>query len=86
MPFGLMNPRENFERAMDIAFVEEKDRFVVMYLVDITVFSKSDQDLLKHLKQVFQKCRKFGIFLSPKKLNFAMEEGKLMESKLIQAE
>jgi hypothetical protein len=30
------------------------------------------------LKQVFEKCRKFGISLYPKKSNFAVEEGKLM--------
>jgi hypothetical protein len=27
---------------MDIAFPEEKDKFVVIYLDDITVFSRSD--------------------------------------------
>jgi hypothetical protein len=30
------------------------------------------------LKQVFQKCRRFGISLNPKKSNFAMQEGKLL--------
>ena len=39
IPFGLMNAGENFQRPMDIAFVGEKDRFVVIYLDDITVFS-----------------------------------------------
>jgi hypothetical protein len=41
MPFGLMNARETFQRAMDIAFIGEKDKFVVIYLDEITVFSKS---------------------------------------------
>jgi hypothetical protein len=27
---------------------------------------------------VFQKCRKFGISLNPKKYNFGMEEGRLL--------
>ena len=40
MPFGLMNAGATFQRAMDIAFVGEKDKFVVIYLDDITVFSK----------------------------------------------
>ena len=38
MPFGLMNARATFQRAMDIAFSEEKDKFVVIYLDDITVY------------------------------------------------
>ena len=78
MPFGLMNSEATFQREMDIAFSEERDKFVVIYLDDITVFSKSDLDHLQHLKKVFLKCRKFGISLNPKKSHFAMEEGKLL--------
>jgi hypothetical protein len=32
MPFGLMNTGETFQRAMDIAFIGEKDKFVIIYL------------------------------------------------------
>ena len=39
MPFGLMNVGATFQRAMDIAFVGERDKFVVIYLDDIAVFS-----------------------------------------------
>lgn len=38
MPFGLMNVGATFQRAMNIAFVGEKDKFVLIYLDDITVF------------------------------------------------
>jgi hypothetical protein len=33
-----MNPGTSFQREMDIAFVGEKDKFVLIYLDDITVF------------------------------------------------
>ena len=55
MPFGLMNAGTTFQRAMDIAFVGEKDKFVVIYLDDITVFSQSDDEHLKHLRHTFLK-------------------------------
>jgi hypothetical protein len=42
MPFGLMNAGATFQRAMDIAFVGERDKFVVIYLDNLIVFSKSD--------------------------------------------
>ncbi len=61
---------------MDIAFIGEKDKFVVIYLNDIIVFSKFDSEHLIHLKLVFLKCRKFGISLNPKKSLFAPEQGK----------
>ena len=73
-----MNAGTTFHRAMDIAFLKEKDKFVVIYLDDITVYSKNDQNHLEHLRRVFQKCRKLAIFLNPKKSNFGMKEGKLL--------
>jgi hypothetical protein len=78
MPFGLMNAGATFQRAMDIAFVGEKDRFVLIYLDDITVFSYSHEDHLQHLRKTFLKCRKYGISLNPKKSHFALREGKLL--------
>jgi ribonuclease HI len=78
MPFGLMNAGATFQRAMDIAFVGEKDKFVVIYLDDLTVFSNSDTKHLVHLRQTFDKCRKFGLSLNPKKSHFSMQEGKLL--------
>jgi hypothetical protein len=64
---------------MDIAFIGEKDKFVVIYLDDITVFSKTDKDHRCHLKKVFWKCWRYGLSLNPKKLLFSMQEGKLLD-------
>jgi hypothetical protein len=63
---------------MDIAFIRENDKFVVIYLYDITMFSKSDKERYHHLNKVFPKCRKFGLSLNPKKSVFAMKKGKLL--------
>jgi hypothetical protein len=40
MPFGLMNVGATFQREMDIYFVDELGRFIVIYLDDIIVFQK----------------------------------------------
>jgi hypothetical protein len=74
MTFGLMNAGAMFQRAMDIAFIGEKDKFVFIYLDDITVFSKHDKEHCCHLRKVFLKCRSFGLSLNPKK-NFVLHEG-----------
>ena len=50
MPFGLMNAGESFLRAMDIAFSKEIHEFLVIYLDDITVFSKTNNENLDHLR------------------------------------
>ena len=63
---------------MDIAFAKEIHDFLVVYLDDLTPFSKYDQEHLKHLRQVFLTYRKYGISLNPKKSLFGLEEGKLL--------
>lgn len=63
---------------MDIDFVDGKDRFFVIYLDDIQIFSKFIEDHMQHLKIVFEKCRKYGISLNPNKSLFGLEEGKLL--------
>ena len=63
---------------MDIAFAKEIHDFLVVYLDDLTPFSKSDQERLKHLRKIFMTCRKYGISLNPKKSMFGLEEGKLL--------
>ena len=78
MPFGLMNVGATFQRAMDITFAEEKEKFVVIYMDDITVYSKWAKDHIRHLEKVFIKCRRYGISLNPRNSNFALEEGKLL--------
>jgi hypothetical protein len=74
----LMNAGATFQRSMDIAFIGEKEQFVVIYLDDITGFSGSDKEHCYHLRKVFSKCRRFGISLNPKKSLFSMMEGKLL--------
>eukprot|EP00253_Pinus_taeda_P030496 PITA_30496 len=78
MPFGLKNVGATFQRAMDIAFAKEMHDFLVVYLDDLTPFSKFDEENLKHLRQIFMTCRKYDISLNPKKSLFSLEEGKLL--------
>jgi hypothetical protein len=76
--FGLMNAGATFQRSMDIDFIGERDKFMVIYLDDITVFSRSDKEHCEHLRRVFLKCRKFGLSLNPQNSLFSMKEGKLL--------
>lgn len=78
IPFGLKNAGATFQRAMDIAFPKEIHDFLVIYLDDLTPFSKFNQENLKYMRQVFLTCGKYGISLNPKKSLFGLEEGKLL--------
>ena len=50
----------------------------MIYLDDITVLPKYDNQHLDHLRQAFIKCKKYGISLNPKKSLFGLEERNLL--------
>ena len=56
MRFGIINAGAMFQRERNISFVGEKYRFIIINLEDMTIFSKYDQDHLKHLRKTFIKC------------------------------
>eukprot|EP00253_Pinus_taeda_P003411 PITA_03411 len=58
MPFGLINAGATFQREMDIAFKGLINKIVVVYLDDITVFSKKRSNHLHDLNQIFERCRR----------------------------
>lgn len=84
MPFGLINSEATFQRAMDIAFVGGQEKFMVVYLDDITIFSKTKKEHILHLELTFEKCRRYGLSLNPKKSQFALSEGKLLGHVVLQ--
>jgi hypothetical protein len=79
MPFGLMNVGATLQRAMDISFIGEKDKFVLIYLDDIIVFLRSHELHLQHLKRTFLKCRRYGISLNPKNQISHLRKGNYLD-------
>lgn len=78
MPFGLINVGATFQRDMDIAFRGLMNECVVVYLDDVTIYSKNIFDHVRHLRHIFERYRKYGLSLSPKKIIFRIIEGKLL--------
>ena len=78
MPFGLLNAGATFQRAMDFAFHELMGKIIEIYQDDWTVFSKERSDHICHLRQAFERCRKYGISLNPAKSILGVDEGKLL--------
>ena len=50
----------------------------MVYLDDVTIFSKKREEHAFHLKQIFERRQKYGISLNPKKCVFEATEGKLL--------
>jgi hypothetical protein len=78
MPFALINAGATFQRAMDMDFRGLINKCVVVYLDDVIVYSKNREEHIQHLTQIFERSRKYGILLNPKKTIFNVEEGNLL--------
>lgn len=78
MTFRVINAGATFQHAMDITFCGLLGISVVVYLDDITVFSKKREEHILHLRQIFDRCHRYGISLNPKKSIFCATEGKLL--------
>ncbi|GBG71673.1 hypothetical protein CBR_g9087 [Chara braunii] len=71
MPFGLTNAPTTFQRFMNDLFRSWLDRFVVVYLDDILVFSRTLQEHEGRLRQVLEKLREANFKISAKKCEWA---------------
>jgi hypothetical protein len=54
MPFGLINTGATFQMEMDIDFKGLISQSVVIYLDDVTIYSKKREDHPRHIKQIFE--------------------------------
>ena len=62
MPFGLCNAPATFQRLMNKVFAAEINNFVLVYLDDILVFSRSIEEHWSHLRQALQRLRESKIY------------------------
>lgn len=74
MPFGLTNAPATFCTLMNKLFHPYLDRFVVVYLDDIVVYSNTLEEHKEHLRIVFQVLRDNQLFVKREKCSFAKEE------------
>ncbi|GBG91629.1 hypothetical protein CBR_g52663 [Chara braunii] len=71
MPFGLTNAPTTFQRCMNDLFRPWLDKFVVVYLDDILVFSRTLEEHRGHLRQVLEKLREVNFKINAKKCDWA---------------
>ena len=74
MPFGLCNAPATFQRLLQTVLAGLEGKFCFVYIDDILVCSKSFEEHLQHLQQIFEWLRKAGLTLKPKKLSFLQSQ------------
>ena len=74
MPFGLTNAPTAFMDLMNRVFRPYLDQFVVVFIDDILVYSKDEQEHEQHLKIVLQTLREKKLFAKLSKCDFWLKE------------
>jgi hypothetical protein len=74
MSFGLTNAPTYFMNLMNKVFMEYLDRFVVVFIDDIHIYSQSDSDHGEHLRLVLQKLRDNQLYAKFSKCEFWIGE------------
>ncbi|CAF3434864.1 unnamed protein product [Rotaria socialis] len=74
LPFGLTNAPPTFMRLMNSIFHKYLDKFVIIYLDDILIYSKNENDHLNHIKLVLQLLRENQLYVNGTKCQFNVDQ------------
>jgi hypothetical protein len=74
MSFGLTNSPAHFMYLMNSVFMPELGKFVVVFIDDILVYSKSTEDHEQHLRVVLQRLRDHQLYAKFSKCEFWISE------------
>ena len=79
MPFGLANAPAAFMDLMHRVFREYLDRFVIVFIDDILIYSPSVEDHEVHLRLVLQLLREHQLYGKLSKCDFWLSEVNFLE-------
>ena len=78
MPFGLVNAPSTFQKVMNHVFKEFIDKFMNVYIDDVVCYSKTFNEHLFHLEEIFKQLDKYNLKLHIEKSKFICEEVKFL--------
>jgi hypothetical protein len=70
MSFGLTNALAFFMNLMNIVFMDYLDKFVVVFIDHILIYSQSEEEHVDHLKMVLQRLREHQLYAKLSKCEF----------------
>ena len=74
MPFGLCNAPTTFQRIMNTILRDGLDKFVLVFLDDILIFSRTKEEHEQHIRTILERLRTEKFFGRLKKCDFFKTE------------
>ncbi|WVZ80953.1 hypothetical protein U9M48_028386 [Paspalum notatum var. saurae] len=74
MSFGLTNAPAYFMQLMNSVFIDYLDKFVVVFIDDILIYSKTEGEHEEHLRLVLQRLREHKLYAKFSKCEFWIDE------------
>jgi hypothetical protein len=84
MSFGLTNAPAYFMYLMNSVFMPKLDKFVVVFIDDILVYSKNEAEHTKHLHTVLHRLRDHQLYAKLSKCEFWLKEINFLGHKISQ--
>ena len=79
MPFGLKNVHDAFMCLMNIVLSKYLDKFVAVFINDILIYSKNEQEHKEHLRIVLQVLREQQLYAKFSKCDFFKDKIRYLE-------
>jgi hypothetical protein len=73
MPFGLANAPATFQAYINRAMSDLLDTCAVVYLDDIVIYSDTREEHEKHVREVMERLRTFGLYAKLSKCTFSTD-------------
>jgi len=74
MPFGLCNAPGTFQHYMNDTFRDFLDKFLIIYLDDLLIYSDTLTEHKRHVRLVLERLRQAELCLKPSKCEFHVQE------------
>nr|GEX15965.1 reverse transcriptase domain-containing protein [Tanacetum cinerariifolium] len=82
MPFGLKNDGATYQRLVGKAFQKQIGKNLEVYVDDLVIKSRTEQEVIRDIEEMFKTLREINMKLNPKKCTFGMREGMFMGYKV----
>ncbi|GJU99083.1 reverse transcriptase domain-containing protein [Tanacetum coccineum] len=82
LSFGLKNAGATYQRLVDKAFQKQIGRNLEVYVDDLVIKSRTEQEVIRDIEETFKTLRDINMKLNPKKCTFGMREGMFLGYKV----